>query len=163
MNQNKSLISAVIATLQWRLADGQILFVSDAKKQDSWIQAFAFYHYRGQFYAVTKDMVGVFRRSPHDAASYIDCRAYPLATDHGVIIDRYGAVLASWSDAGWEIVPLEGGSSVYIPSNQESNDCSDNACEKSNENNIEQPKRLPTNFLYQWFRRIFPNKSPDAK
>lgn len=163
----RSIYAEILLPLSTRLANGEILFVCDNTDSENWIQAYAFYQFRGGLYAMTKDFAGIFHRPPYQPSnSFIECRAYFLSSG-STIVNLNGEVIATCgTNCQWtlalpgtkllEAIALRNEVARQIQCNQEIN----KTCNNYHKNNIEPPQRLSLQNFYQWVRSVFTNKRP---
>jgi len=159
-NQSKSL-SEVLLPLNIMLSNGEILFVSNDSEQENWVHARGFYCYHGEMYVVAKDFFGLIRGGAICSDSFVACASYQINTQ-GTVINSRGELIAVCHNRRWTLVPpgtkrlSEFSREVQCDQNVDSdtrgtgNDC--------NDNNVQQPQRLTTNYFYQWIRRTFSKK-----
>jgi len=163
MTKSELSCKDVLLQLNTMLANGEILFVCDNAHADHWIQAYAFYHYGGSLYAVTKDFAGIFRRAPHQSSNpFVESRAYFLS-DGSIIINIKGEVVATRGNYEWIQLPPNTASAEFLfqkRSDPKVDESRNNGSNGDNGYNFKPLSRRATNRLYHWFRRVFTNKSP---
>jgi hypothetical protein len=155
--------SDILGRVNTLLADGEILFVCNRSDTEMWMQAHAFYDYGGCLYAVTKDFAGIFHKYPNQPSDpFIQCRAYHLSNE-GVIVNLKGNVIAARKNYVWTLLPPGTMLEEFLlqeRSNPEVDESRNEGGNDDHRNDFKPSSRFPANFLYQWFRRIFPKKSP---
>ena len=167
MTKGESLCTEILLPLSTMLANGEILFMSNNNvyrdETENWIQVHAFYQYRGLLYAVTKDFAGLFQYVQYQPGNpFVGCRSYHL-TDGNIIINIKGEVVATCANHCWKLIPSGTTLAEFtrdVQSQQNTNETGNKDGDQCHESNLHPPQRRTLNGVYQWLRRVCPNKNP---